>query len=83
VVCFNELFRPALDAAVVLGDLRRDDIASLWRGPRLESIRRAEWTGDYEGVDRAERIPCFRCTLCQPLAGSTPTSESQLGGLHP
>lgn len=78
IVCFNELFKRRLDPGVVLGDVNTRSIAEIWRGPKLEAIRKAELAGDYSALEAPEALPCRNCTFCQSLGGSGPTSESQL-----
>ena len=78
VVCFNELFRPAVDPSLVLGDVARQSIAEIWHGPRLTALRAAELTGDYSRLDFRDALPCKDCRSCQPLRGGNQTSEYQV-----
>lgn len=78
VVCFNELFKPRIDPNLVLGDLRTESIADIWRGPKLSALRQAELSGDYSGLPFADALPCRTCAYCQPLRGNRTTSEYQL-----
>jgi MoaA/NifB/PqqE/SkfB family radical SAM enzyme len=81
VVCFNELFKPSLDPALVLGRVGRKSITEIWRGPQLEALRRAELSGDYSELAGAASLPCRSCSSCQPLRGARQTSEHQLAQL--
>lgn len=83
VVCFNELFRERLDPGLVLGDVRRERIAGIWRGPALTALRQAELTGHYEDLPFGAAMPCRTCTSCQPLFGQRQTSEHQIRQLPP
>jgi MoaA/NifB/PqqE/SkfB family radical SAM enzyme len=83
VVCFNELFRERLDPALVLGDVRQERIADIWRGPALTALRQAELTGHYGDLPFAAALPCPHCTACQPLFGHGQTSEHQIQKLPP
>jgi hypothetical protein len=78
VVCFNELFRERLDPRLVLGDVRGERIRDIWHGTALSALRRAEWSGDYQGLPFGAALPCPRCTSCQPLRGARQTSEHQI-----
>jgi len=78
VVCFNELFRPAMDPSLVLGNIREQSIAETWHGPKLAALREAELTGDYSRLGFQDALPCKDCRSCQPLRGGNQTSEYQI-----
>jgi hypothetical protein len=81
VVCFNELFKPELDPALILGDCSRQDLAEIWHGSKLTALRRAELSGDYAALPFAGSLPCPSCSSCQPLFSRRETSEHQLSQL--
>lgn len=79
VVCFNELFKEEVHPSLVLGDVRSESIAGIWKGARLSAIRRAELTGDYSDLPAPEALPCRKCIYCQPLFNrERQTSEYQI-----
>lgn len=82
VVCFNELFKPQLVPSVILGDLREQTIAEIWRGPKLTQLRKAELSGDYCDLAWGKNIPCKDCVSYQPLSGERQTSEYQISNLN-
>ena len=78
ILCFNELFRRTYDPELILGDLRRESIADIWRGPKLRAVRQSELTGNDSGAVLCGALPCGRCSSPQPLGGGRPTSEYQI-----
>ena len=82
IVCFNELFKPSLDSRLVLGDVRREDIATIWAGPELNDIRAAALAGNYDALPTGRALPCRECSSCQPLFGHRQTSEHQIAQLE-
>ncbi len=78
VVCFNELFKPALEPSLILGNVHTGKISEIWHGPKLTALRKAELSGDYGQLAATEHLPCNKCTSCQPLCKHGPTSEHQL-----
>ncbi|MFT3890017.1 MAG: SPASM domain-containing protein [Anaerolineales bacterium] len=80
VVCFNELFKTEVHPSLIVGDVNKQAIAEIWKGPTLTALRLAELSGDYSGLSHPEVLPCKDCTHCQPLFNnSRETSEHQLG----
>jgi len=78
VVCFNELFKKDLDLSLILGDLKKQTIAEIWRGSKLTALRNAELNRDYSNIPFNDSLPCKDCTSCQPLFGNRQTSEHQI-----
>ena len=77
-VCFNELFRKELNPEIILGNINNQSIAKVWKGSLLNSIRKAELSGEYPETKLFANLPCKNCYTCQPLTGSNQTSEYQL-----
>ena len=82
VVCFNEFFRERVDPRLVLGDVWRERIADIWRGPALTALRLAELSGDYCRLPFGEALPCPHRTARQPLGSPRQTSEHQIQELQ-
>lgn len=80
VVCFNELFKPDLPQGLVYGDLHESSIKSLWKDKKIQAIRSAELSGDYNNPLIDDHLPCKDCQYCQPLFGKEgkQTSEFQI-----
>lgn len=78
VVCFNELFKEKLEHSLILGDLNKESISSIWHGSSLSALRHAELTGDYSKLDFTDVLPCKDCRSFQPLKGNRQTSEYQI-----
>jgi cytidyltransferase-like protein len=76
VLCFNELFRPDVEPSLVLGNVGKESISSIWAGAALDSMRRAELTRTYGALPDTRAIPCKQCRYCQPIGGAT--SETQV-----
>jgi MoaA/NifB/PqqE/SkfB family radical SAM enzyme len=78
ILCFNELFKKELDADLILGDVKFQEIKDIWHCEKLNTVRRAQIMQDYSLIDYADRLPCQSCTSCQPLDGKRQTSETQV-----
>lgn len=79
VVCFNELFKgPKPDETLVIGDVKKESIETIWKGEKLNMIRGAQLSGDYRGIDFTKRLPCLDCRFCMPLDSNRTTSEHQI-----
>jgi MoaA/NifB/PqqE/SkfB family radical SAM enzyme len=78
-VCFNELFKgKRVDSSLVLGNVSDYSIQEIWQGERINNIRKAQLTGNYNLVNFTDKLPCFNCKFCQPLFSNNLTSEHQL-----
>lgn len=78
VVCFNELFRGKLMPEMILGDIRQEAIAEIWRGPKLSALRRSALAGNYLDLPSGDTFPCRNCTSCQVSDANRHTSEHQI-----
>lgn len=78
IVCFNELFKEQLHPALILGDINKQRIAQIWQGRKLQLLRAAELSGDYASCPFESALPCKNCRFCQPLFGTSVTSDHQI-----
>ncbi len=80
VVCFNELFKPNIHPDLIYGDVNQSDIATLWKCAKIEAIRTAELSSNYNDPLIPLNFPCKQCEFCQPLFGreNVETSEHQI-----
>lgn len=79
IVCFNELFKgPKVDKDLVLGDVNKQSIQSIWQGEKLNIIRKAQLEGNYNIADFTKKLCCLNCKYCQPFDTKRQTSEHQI-----
>lgn len=79
VVCFNELFKgKRIDKILKYGNIKDTSIKEIWNGNKINKIRIAQLTKNYDGSDFLKKLPCINCKFCQPLYGNRVTSENQI-----
>lgn len=79
VICFNELFRSKKpNSNIVLGNVKKRSIYSIWHSKLFTLIRVANLTGKYDLLKPYGKcMPCENCEYCQPLTNLL-TSENQV-----
>ncbi|MFX1257310.1 MAG: radical SAM protein, partial [Promethearchaeota archaeon] len=79
VICFNEIFKAIHpDKSLILGNINEESIQDIWKGDKLNLIRKALLEKNYELIDSIKNIPCKNCNYCSPLFGKGLTSENQI-----
>lgn len=79
VVCFNELFKPVIEADSILGNIYSATIEEIWKSDKLNQIRLFQLQ---KNSHLNMKIPCETCTTCQKYPPHPHTSEKQIRGCY-
>jgi len=62
VICYNELFKGSdLDPKFIIGNILKTPIIKIWKGEKLNQIRKAQLNNNYELLKFTDKIPCQNC----------------------